>query len=113
MSNSIHSDTSNTVRVSPRRFDMSPFHECYVQAGLGSFVDLDKKDYIGREALLEVDQRVLLMGLKCASVPASGGEVFAGSIAVGHVTTAAWSPTLECGLSSFTKSDQSNQSRTE
>jgi glycine cleavage system aminomethyltransferase T len=87
---------------------MNPF-----QAGLGSFVDLDKKDYIGREALLEVDQRVLLMGLKCASVPASGGEVFAGSIAVGHVTTAAWSPTLECGLSSFTKSDQSNQSRTE
>ena len=29
MSNSIHSDTLETVRVSARRFEMSPFHACY------------------------------------------------------------------------------------
>lgn len=32
MSNSIHSDTSNTMRVGARRFEMSPFHDCYANA---------------------------------------------------------------------------------
>ncbi len=32
MSNSIHSDTHNTVRVGARRFEMSPFHGCYANA---------------------------------------------------------------------------------
>ena len=29
MSNSIHSDTQQTVRVSSRRFELSPFHDCW------------------------------------------------------------------------------------
>ena len=32
MSNSIHSDTQNTMRVGARRFEMSPFHACYANA---------------------------------------------------------------------------------
>ena len=73
---------------------MNPF-----QAGLGSFIDLDKEGYIGREALLEADQSILLLGLKTTKgVPAYRGEVFDGSKLVGHVSAAAWSPTLECGI---------------
>lgn len=29
MTSSIHSDTKNTVRISARRYEQSPFHECY------------------------------------------------------------------------------------
>jgi len=29
MSSSIHSDVANTVRISSRRYEMSPFHDCY------------------------------------------------------------------------------------
>jgi glycine cleavage system aminomethyltransferase T len=29
MTSSIHSDTKNTVRISARRFDQSPFYDCY------------------------------------------------------------------------------------
>jgi glycine cleavage system aminomethyltransferase T len=32
MSNSIHADVTNTVRVSARRFETSPFFECYVNS---------------------------------------------------------------------------------
>ncbi len=73
---------------------MNPF-----QAGLGPFIDLEKEGYVGREALLEADQRVLLLGLKTADgVPAYQGEVFEDSTVVAHITAAAWSPTLECGI---------------
>lgn len=73
---------------------MNPF-----QAGLGPFVDLKKKGYIGREALLKADQRLLLLGLKTASSePLYQGDVLEGSVKVGLVTAATWSPTLECGI---------------
>ncbi len=39
---------------------MTPFG-----AGLGSFVEMDKPDFIGREALLAADQSCLLLGLIC------------------------------------------------
>ena len=29
MTNSVHSDIRNTVRISARRFDQSPYHACY------------------------------------------------------------------------------------
>ena len=32
MSNSIHADASQTVRISARRFEPSPFHDCYANA---------------------------------------------------------------------------------
>ena len=73
---------------------MSPF-----QAGLGRFIDLDKEGFIGREALLEMDSRSLLLGLKCENAtPEECGEILEGSVAVGHVTAASWSPTLNSGI---------------
>jgi aminomethyltransferase len=73
---------------------MTPF-----QAGLGAFVDLDKPDFIGREALLEADRRTLLHGVKCKSAsPDIGSEVLDGEQKVGRVTGGAWSPCLDCGI---------------
>ena len=73
---------------------MTPF-----EAGLGPFIDLEKEGYIGREALVQMDQRVLLLGLKTANgVPAYRGLVLDGNSEAGCVTAAAWSPTLECGI---------------
>lgn len=73
---------------------MTPF-----QAGLGAFIDLDKEGFIGREALLEADQRSLFFGLKCAAAtPGAGDEVLDGKNRVGRVTTGAWSPSLDSGI---------------
>ena len=73
---------------------MTPF-----EAGLGSFIELDKTGFIGREALLDADRRPLLLGLRCESLtPQHGDEIRDGSVAVGRVKAAAWSPTLDCGI---------------
>ena len=77
-------------------FDMSmtPF-----QAGLGAFIDLEKADFIGKPALLEVDKRPLLFGIKCPSdIPYNQVEIMDGQSCVGRVTASVWSPYLECGI---------------
>ncbi len=77
-------------------FDMSmtPF-----QAGLGSFIDLDKADFIGKPALLEADRQTLLLGIKCPSAtPYNQAEVMDGQTCVGRVTASGWSPYLESGI---------------
>jgi len=69
------------------------------QAGLGSFIDLDKEGFIGRTALLGADRSNLLYGVKCPSeIPRDNGDVLDGSASVGRVTAGAWSPFLECGI---------------
>ena len=73
---------------------MSPF-----EAGLKSLVDFDKGDFVGRDALLQLDQRQLLLGLTCkTAVPGSGNLVFCDSDAVGRITAGVPSPTLGVGI---------------
>ena len=74
---------------------MTPF-----EAGLGAFIDLDKTDFIGREALLGVNRNSKrLYGLKCAfGIPGYKEQVMEGGQAVGHVTAGAWSPYLKSGI---------------
>ncbi len=73
---------------------MTPF-----DAGLGAFVDLDNKDFIGREALLNADREPLLHGLTCPSAaPLSGLKVLGSGTPIGHMTAGAWSPYLDCGV---------------
>ncbi len=72
---------------------MTPF-----EAGLGKFVDLGKDDFIGKAALLEADRRCRLFGLKCdAAAPSRLAPVTQGGVAVGKITTSAWSPYLGHG----------------
>jgi aminomethyltransferase len=73
---------------------MTPF-----AAGLGKFVDFEKGDFIGRDALLEADRGCRLYGLKVAeAAPVRGSEVLEEANVVGWTTTGAWSPYLECGV---------------
>jgi glycine cleavage system aminomethyltransferase T len=73
---------------------MTPF-----QAGLESFIDIDKEGFIGRSALLGASRYKLLYGIKCAAAaPPTNATVFDNDKEVGRVTTGAFSPFLECGV---------------
>ena len=74
--------------------DMTPF-----EAGLAPFINMDKGDFIGREALIEKDTRCCLFGLTCATdTPAAGSVVLDKDIEVGHITAGIPSPTLGLGV---------------
>ena len=69
------------------------------EAGLGAFVDMDKGDFIGRDALVDADRRPVLMGLTCASAtPSSGSEILDADRVVGGITAGVPSPTLGLGI---------------
>ena len=74
---------------------MTPF-----EAGLGSFVDLDKPDFIGRASLVTAPRNAKrLFGLKCPSgIPGYREQVMDGGKPVGFVTAGAWSPYLKSGI---------------
>ena len=73
---------------------MTPF-----QAGLGAFVDMDKRDFIGRSALVDADRRTLLHGVTCNdAVPGRGATVRDGESSVATLTAGVESPTLGCGI---------------
>lgn len=73
---------------------MTPF-----EAGLAPFIDMDKGDFVGRDALVDRDKRSLLHGLTCsAATPTSGSEILDGDQSVGHITAGVDSPTLGCGI---------------
>jgi glycine cleavage system aminomethyltransferase T len=69
------------------------------EAGLGAFIDMDKGDFIGRDALVDADRRPVLMGLTCASAtPSSGSEILDADRVVGGITAGVPSPTLGLGI---------------
>lgn len=69
------------------------------EAGLGSLVDLDKGDFIGRQALSAADRRNRTWGLRCAGGVARHGDTLQlGGAGAGRVTSSAWSPYLRCGV---------------
>lgn len=71
-----------------------------LEAGLGSFVKLDKEDFIGRNVLAEqkyygLKRRLTAFEMTDRGIPRAGFEVFAGDQKIGHVTTGSYSPTLK------------------
>ena len=69
------------------------------EAGLGFCVNMDKGDFIGREALVNKDKRTCLLGLTCKTeTPVSRSKVINGSKIVGHITAGVHSPTLNTGI---------------
>ncbi len=73
---------------------MTPF-----QAGLGMFVDLDKPNFIGKEAMARRDRRTLIYGIRCEDAePMIGATVLRDEGEAGLVTAAAWSPYLAYGI---------------
>lgn len=69
------------------------------QAGLGAFVDLDKGDFVGKDALLAADRRRTVWGMRTDDGIARLGRVMhrEGAIA-GQVASSGWSPFQECGV---------------
>jgi glycine cleavage system aminomethyltransferase T len=73
---------------------MTPF-----EASLAPFVDMDKGDFVGRDALLGRDTRPVLFGITCQTdTPAAGSEILDAGKVVGGVTAGVPSPTLGCGV---------------
>ena len=68
-------------------------------AGLEPFVDMNKDDFIDRDALVNADRRTRLYGVKCADgVPGRGSAVLVDGEVVGQLTAGIDSPTLGCGI---------------
>ena len=69
------------------------------EAGLDRFIDFDKDDFIGRNALLDARRGTRIYGFRCeGAIPSSGDLVIDAGSLVGRVTTGAYSPVLEAGI---------------
>ncbi|MFN0192494.1 MAG: aminomethyltransferase family protein [Aestuariivirga sp.] len=67
--------------------------------GLGSFVNMEAGDFLGRAALEKADRRVRLLGLACKEAePLIGGPVARGGREIGFITASGWSPFLNQGV---------------
>ena len=73
---------------------MTPF-----EAGLGQFIEMDKDDFVGRDALVAADRRTLLYGITCQqAIPGRDSQVLDGDRHVATLTAGVNSPTLGCGI---------------
>ena len=78
--------------------DMDPSMTPY-QAGLGTFVDLEAGDFIGRAALAKADKRSLLLGLVCPKgTPLAGMTILHQGKTAGRIAAGGWSPHLGQGI---------------
>ena len=67
--------------------------------GLGKFIDLDKKDFIGKNALLNIKKNCRTWGLRVKeSVALKGENIFIEDKLIGRVTSSTWSPFQVCGV---------------
>ena len=67
--------------------------------GLGRFVDLEKKDFIGRKALINSNKKCKSWGIRVEDGTASKGYTLKyKDRLIGHVTSSTWSPFQVCGV---------------
>ena len=67
--------------------------------GLGRFVDIDKENFIGKEALQKANKKCLTWGIRVDGGTAIRGESLKiNSKVVGEVTSSTWSPYQVCGV---------------
>ena len=68
-------------------------------AGLGHFVQMDKHDFIGKQALEKADKRSRTFGMRVLGGIAERGRTISfGDNLVGIVCSSTWSPYQECGV---------------
>lgn len=73
---------------------MTPF-----EAGLAPFIDMDKDDFIGRDALVGKDTRSCLLGFTFANeTSVAGSAVIDGERTVGRIAAGVPSPILSLGI---------------
>ena len=66
--------------------------------GFDAFVDMDKPDFIGRQALEAAPRKSRLSGLLCEAEPHIGAGIFIDGNQCGRVTAGAISPYLKQGI---------------
>lgn len=67
--------------------------------GLGKFVDMDKEDFIGKQALVAAaSDQSRCSGLLCDAEPHIGADILIGGVKIGRVTAGAVSPYLQQGI---------------
>ena len=67
--------------------------------GLGRFVDIDKENFIGKEALQKTNKKCLTWGIRVDGGTAIRGKSLkVNSKVVGEVTSSTWSPYQVCGV---------------
>ena len=67
--------------------------------GLGRFVDIDKKNFIGKEALQKANKKCLTWGIRVDGGTAIRGKSLKiNTKVVGEVTSSTWSPYQVCGV---------------
>ena len=72
----------------------SPF-----SVGLGKFVDLDKENFIGKEALIAADKKCKTWGIRIKDgIAVKGNSLKVNGQNVGRVTSSTWSPYQVCGV---------------
>ena len=74
--------------------DTSPF-----EVGLGRFVDLDKENFIGNEALMKSNKKNKVWGIKVRKGIAKRGRTISiNGTMIGTISSSTWSPYLNCGV---------------
>ena len=74
--------------------DTTPF-----SVGLGRFVDLEKKDFIGKSALINSDKKCKTWGIRVVEgVAKKGNTISLNNTIIGRVTSSTWSPYQVCGV---------------
>lgn len=69
------------------------------EAGLERFISMDKRDFIGKRALLASRKTLRVHGVKCPNTAVSKGDsIFAGKDCIGQASSGTWSPYLSCGI---------------
>ena len=69
------------------------------EMGLGSFIDLKKASFIGKEKLLTLSRKSLFFGVKCKqAIPFAGSLILEKGKVVGQTTVGAFSPLLNTGI---------------
>jgi len=69
------------------------------EAGLGSMVDFDKGEFIGREALLNAERSCRVWGMRIEDgVAWNGRTIRLDGEPVGQICSSAWSPFQKCGV---------------
>ena len=67
--------------------------------GLGRYIDFNKGDFIGREALLKADKQSRCWGIRVEDgIALSGRHLEKNGVIRGRVTSSSWSPYQECGI---------------
>ena len=69
------------------------------EVGLGRYLDFDKNEFIGREALIKADPKNRSWGLRVKKgIALRGHYLEQDGIVKGRVTSSSWSPFQECGI---------------